>query len=108
MTDKLKPCPFCGGTQQEIVTGHANGGHGDSGTTTSLYCPDCLTLVTMRAYYNQFNEDIYNKRPREEELDAGVNWRNQAYASLGFYRDDMPEDEVKIIQRFIRMGVKDE
>ena len=68
MTDKLKPCPFCGGESKLEITTEC-WGHGEYHENYFIKC--------MRCGSRGKSEVVYDKTPRQCEADCIENWNRR-------------------------------
>lgn len=67
MTDKLKPCPFCGG-EAEVIKGYLYG----KVTHYSVTCPQCDFEYGM--YKSKQNaEKAWNRRKADNDMECMIN-----------------------------------
>lgn len=90
MTDKLEPCPFCGGEAEWSVEGEP--GHENSW----ISCRDCGSSAN--------DMETWNRRAPAPTADGGVREAADALDKmLGCYADSMPEEAYHATDRVLRL-----
>ena len=82
MSDKLKPCPFCGSVEFELVK-----------TDIGWYLVRCNTCIAegQAGRTTQQTEQLWNTRPLEDALQAEVDEQNELIESLTVSIEDLVE-----------------
>ena len=71
MTQGLKPCPFCGGTNISVC---------DSTTLRTVFCHSCVIYITIETWNTRPIEDAL--RAEVARLRAALDIRSKAIATL--------------------------
>ena len=55
-----------------------------------------------------FNNEIESLQQRIKELEGNISWPDVCYVKLGFFRDIMTPEDVKVVQNFIDLTLNKE